>query len=405
VNPPGTSSSPGAECLARQENQPSGGHIQMRQAWLRPISPAGLTISTVYDTLNLETQLKEQACNTGSGQTGYIEVIDFDLTDSNAANNTATIGYAKFNQDPANAIANGLCMGTLTGWKDVYPYPAMATSKDYTLSDTDMSDSSQYPVGLAPPMAQATNGWTVTPTKATRLDKDFDLTAQSTNPSFSGKTVREEFLARLDKTGDLGSKGFSGVFFYDATTGKSHGYSPIAYQLIYDLGQSGKSLIVVPIREPEIHSVFTDPQHPNCVGVYQGATLDSTSGCQPTDATHPAWQGVQDTTPGEGDGRTDGYFLITELEQIYSSVLNSTLCVVYQGLNAAKAAGWATDTDQRCRGSAKWNPKDSTNGLPPGDWCAATNSAATPSCHDAFKTTAFHAFQGFKVQASTCPAL
>src|SRR6201999_3739145 len=93
----------------------------------------------------------------------------------------------------------------------------------------------------------------------------------------------------------------------------------------------------------------------------------------------PGWGGIFDTTPGEGDAHVEGYFLITELEQVYSKVLGMTLCVSYPTLGTSEMNGWATDTEKRCRKAAgnKWNPSDpSGNGLPPGDWCAKDNLPA-----------------------------
>jgi len=73
--------------------------------------------------------------------------------------------------------------------------------------------------------------------------------------------------------------------------------------------------------------------------------------------------------------------------------------------------GWATDTEKRCRkaknadGSAKWNPSDPVNGIPHGDWCAKTNSAATADCHDAYQRKSFHAFQAYTVKSDHCSVL
>jgi hypothetical protein len=44
----------------------------------------------------------------------------------------------------------------------------------------------------------------------------------------------------------------------------------------------------------------------------------------------------------------------------------------------------------------------SVAGLPMGDWCAATNSPATPECHDALRAIAYQVLQGFDVTDATC---
>jgi hypothetical protein len=58
---------------------------------------------------------------------------------------------------------------------------------------------------------------------------------------------------------------------------------------------------------------------------------------------------------------------------------------------------WNPDT-KSCR-SATWNPTAAGNaGIPKGDWCAATNSAATATCHDAWRSESFHVYAGAKIQ-------
>src|SRR5204863_499776 len=82
---------------------------------------------------------------------------------------------------------------------------------------------------------------------------------------------------------------------------------------------------------------------------------------------------------------TTGYVLIAELEQVYAAEFENTLCVVFSGNDPATSKpnvdeeGFYSSATGSCR-STKWNPSDPVNGLPTGDWCAATNSAATAGC-------------------------
>ena len=106
---------------------------------------------------------------------------------------------------------------------------------------------------------------------------------------------------------------------------------------------------------------------------------------------------------GESAASTRGFFIISELEQIYAPDLQTTLCVSYPGVDPAtsqpyvQAQGFYDATRKGCL-TAKWNPADPTNGLPMGDWCAKTNGPATADCHDAWKSESFHAFAGAKIK-------
>ncbi len=395
---------PGGGCMARIANTPD--HIQLRQTWIDITSPKGNTIPLVLQTLNTFTQLNEAACNTPTGASGYMQAVDLDLK-----NGVSTVGYTTYVTDTTAAVSDGLCYGEIgqgvdaanPGWKDVADYKgnsaAIEKAFDFSLPASQMSPSADYPPGLPAPMPQP---WKVGPTKAKRLDTDFNLA-----------TDRTSLLARLSATGDLGMAGFSGVFYYDTATGTSHGYSPVSFQLIYDPKANATdakptTLIAIPIREAELKYRTNDPAAPNCVGKYLPDNLDPSAGCSDPGmtATKPAWGGIFDTKTGEGDAAVTGYFLITELEQVYSVVLTQTLCVSYPTKDQSITDGWATATETRCRKSAKWNPsKADQSGLPMGDWCAATNSKATASCHDAYLSTSFHAFQAFKIKTDHCAAL
>ncbi|MBM4362548.1 MAG: hypothetical protein FJ104_07690, partial [Deltaproteobacteria bacterium] len=239
-------------------------------------------------------------------------------------------------------------------------------------------------------------------TKAKRLDKDFVIRDDQTNEPTA---ERAALLARLDpETGDLGKEGFTGVFYFNEETGFAHGFGTVNYLVIYD--GTPDNYIVVPIREPETKSTFNDPTEPNCVGVFRGDALDPDIGCvpnngDPTRDDYFAWSGPNGPL-GEGPATVSGYFYIPELEQVYSTVLQSTLCVSYPTFDDSKTAGWATDTNRTCRSNAAFDPRNPTTGLPKGDWCAKTNSAATADCHDAYRSTSFHAFQAYKIKDETC---
>jgi hypothetical protein len=391
---------PGAECMARIQNTPK--HIQLRQTWIDLLAPAGNTIPIVLKTLNTYTQFKEPACNTPDGASGYMQAVDLDLEAG-----VSTVGYVKYTT-PSTALSDGVCyvdIGTGVdsanpdnGWHDVADY-AMEKNFDFALPADKMSSTKDWPPGLPAPMPQP---WKVTPTKAKQLTADFDLSKE-----------RADLIKKLAPDGELGKDGFSGVFYYDDKTGTSHGYSPLSYNIIYDApstaGANPTTMIVTPIREAELKYRVNDPAAPNCVGKYLASALEPATGCVDPGMTGSgadaknAWGGIFNMNKGEGDAGVLGYFLITELEQIYSRVLGMTLCVSYPTLDKSIMDGWATMTEKRCRMSSKWDPTKPDNaGLPNGDWCAATNSKATATCHDAYQSKSFHAFQAFKIKKDHC---
>lgn len=383
--------------MARIQNTKN--HIQLRQTWINILSPKGNTIPIVLSTLNGYTQLEESACYTPTGASGYMQAIDLDL-DAGVSN----VGYVKYVSSTQSAVADGLCFVDIgkgvdsasQGWKDIADY-ANEKNFDFSLPADQMTPIEGWPEGLPPPAPQP---WKMGPNRSKRLDTDFNLA-----------TDRVMLLKRLEPTGDLGMAGFDSVFYYDAATGTTHGYSPLSYQIIYDApvmtGAPPSSFFLVPAREVELRYRNDNPDAPNCVGRFLPDNLDVASGCVASgvDMTKPAWGGIFDTKPGESDAHILSYFLITELEQVYSKVLQQTLCVSYPTAEVSQQAGWATATEKRCRKSSQWNPKDPVNGIPMGDWCAATNGPATPQCHDAYRSDSYHAFQAFKIKSAHCAAL
>ena len=286
------------------------------------------------------------------------------------------------------------------GWKSVATYNGILT--DFSLPADQMSPSTNYPPGLPVPMPQP---WTFAPTNMKRLAQDFDVTKDRIG------------LLRLFDTSDAASiarpenGGFTGIFFFDDATGIWHTFSPLAWRLIYDplelAATTPASYVVVPMREQEMHGTFNDPTHPDCIGRFRADRLDSSCTLSYQDPTNPPWQGWHGVNEklGEGSASTSGYFLVTELEQVFSSVLQSTLCVSFPTAAQSALDGWSTSFDKRCRAStnpSQWNPSDPVNGIPHGDWCAATNSPATANCHDAYMSHSFHAFAGFPVKANVC---
>lgn len=391
----GTKDSPGGECMSVRDNSPIDANgiqkIQLRQRWVSAITPKGNNVEyvkNVYNALNNYTQLKMPECNESSGASGYIQLFDFTLNTTNSTGDS-WVGFAKYvpEADISSTLTNGFCMVDDTWANDGYALP-----------DSQMTAPTGWPTGLPRPMGRATTPWHVKPTHAKRLAADFDLNA----PGNGFPTKREELLASFEPLGE--NDGYDGVFYYDPATGKSHGYAKMSFLIIYD---QPTKYIAVPIREPETRSTFNDKDHPNCIGAYRADALDPNSGCKAsttvTDEAFPAWGCPNGSCPrGESPATTEGYFLITELEQIYATLLQSTLCVSYPTFSVSDADGWAVahpSGGSSCSTSPQWNPADPVAGIPNGDWCAATNSVATPTCHDSYRSFSYHVFAGAPVKS------
>jgi hypothetical protein len=402
-DPTKVAASPGSECLATRDNTGKD-HIQVRQQWISATKPIGNTSSVVYQVLSGRSQLPQPVCNQGTstsallGSGGYIQIIDYYLPGGAAAADIsahyAVNGFAKFVDEAglSAALNNGLCFVT-----DAYQ-----GKEGYTLPSDKMAPAARiasWKAGLPKPMGIATAPWAIKPAKAKRLDKDFDIVAD-----------RDALLARFADGGDLKTGGFDGVFFYDATTGKSHAYAPMSWVVVY--GKGGTDHISIPIRETELTGKFNDPAAPNCIGAYRTNSLTVANKCESGDPKNPPWGCYKDSCPaGTGPGTTGGYFLISELDQVYSSDLGATLCTTYPPPGEVQTQGFFDATTKSCQKSPKWDPTAADDaGIPNGDWCSQTNAAATATCHDAWRSETYHVFSGAKIQGPaadgpivTCP--
>lgn len=363
----------GPECLAQFDNTGQD-RWQLRQTWSVSELPLGNSVANLNlaNVLVFRSQLTWPACNMNAGDLGtFIQLVDFDLT-----KNVGRVGFAKFapGTELSTDLSQGLCMVQGTYDDPQWVLPA------------NMPMGQGWPAGLPPPMLLP---YTFGPTQAKGLDADFDYAAH-----------RTEILAKFAPGGEYQAAGFTGLFYLDRKNGRLHGFAPVAYVVVYD---TATSLNVLPIRESEITAQINDPAHPNCVGVYRGDALDPASGCKgDLQKGNPAWGCPNNECPPmQAPNVTKGYFLITELEQVHNSLLSQTIC----NEDASIANGYGTDPAPAtgCRQWAKWNPADPVNGLPMGDWCAETNSKATPTCHNAFRSISYAAFQGFRIQPNACP--
>lgn len=353
----------GPECLAQFDNT-NENRWQLRQTQSISTLPLGNASGPVASILAQRSQLTWPECNMNAADIGtFMQLVDFDI-----AAKVGRVGFAKFapGAELATHISQGLCM--VQGTYNDTPLPVNLTM------------GSDWPPGLPPPMLVP---WNYGPTRAKGLDADFNYAAE-----------RNEILAKFAPGGEYASAGYTGLFYLDRATGYLHGYAPVAYVVTYDTETAYNA---IPIRESEITAQINDPAHPNCVGVYRGDALDPGSNCVGS-LTNPAWgcPGGECPIP-QAPNVTKAYFLITELEQVRNSILRQTICFLDAFANTANPPAGGD-----CRSWPQWDPANPASGLPMGDWCAETNSDATPTCHNAFRSISYAAFQGFRVQANAC---
>lgn len=355
----------GPECLAQVDNTKQN-RWQLRQTWSYSALPVGNATDLVGFILSRRSAFTWPACNMNTADVGtFMQLVDFDLT-----TNTGRVGFSTYTPgtDLTNEITNGLCMAA-GSYTDAGNPPLIA----------NLAMGADWPVGLPPPMLLP---WNAAPTKAKGV------------PDFDYATQRKDILAKFAPGGEYA--GYTGIFFLDQERGYLHGFAPIAYVVVYD---TATQYNIIPIRESEITAQLNDPAHPNCVGIYRGDALDPLSNCAPT-ASNPAWGCPNDECAiKQGPNVTKGYFLITEIEQVHNPTLSETICALDV---TAQTPNVLSGKD--CRTWPNWDPTKPDTGLPMGDWCAETNSAATQQCHNAFRSISYATFQGFKIKENTtCP--
>jgi hypothetical protein len=361
---------PGRECLGIVSyDRATSPRIQYRQTWSRSVQPVGAADPTIYVVLSQRGTLPLPECNMTNGASGYMLLTDWDRSDPVITNQTVRTGFANFVSAATvhEVVQTGLCFAEF-----MYSDPAH---------------------GLDAP------GWHVKPVLARRVAEDFSVPADPTSPTHAADL--QALRARVPEG--------EGIVYIDEDAGTFHGYAPLAYVVIFD---AIDTLIAIPIRDAETSSRVNDPVHPNCQGRYRGDAFDPIADqCTSAVPTNPVWGCVSDNpadpggcAPGEGPNLTKGHFRILDLEKVFNRTLASTLCVTYMGAQAAKDAGWSDPATwgNNCSGSPKWNPADPVNGLPPGDWCTATNGPATADCHDAWRSVSYSVSQAFPVQEATC---
>lgn len=131
--------------------------------------------------------------------------------------------------------------------------------------------------------------------------------------------------------------------------------------------------VLLPLRQVRFSNLAVSGDH-NCIGKYNAAGLKPADNCVATQQT-PAF------FPG---GQVDGFINLDQADSVVVAPLQQTLCVVLAG-DATKYGDGSTPA--KCK-------RTSGKIVFPGDWCTATNQAATAQCNDAVRFAGAFAASG-----------
>ena len=142
---------------------------------------------------------------------------------------------------------------------------------------------------------------------------------------------------------------------------------------------TGTSPVLLPLRSLRIHAGTMTADH-GCIGRYDAEGLDPANACQP-DTLHRSF------TTGAA---ADALMVLEDADKVVIPQLQESLCVLLAG-NAAMYGTPGPSGTQVCKRGA--------NGaiLFQGDWCSATNQAATATCADAVQVAATFAAQAVQI--------
>ncbi len=154
---------------------------------------------------------------------------------------------------------------------------------------------------------------------------------------------------------------------YQATIGASGQFSTATGQNLVMpifLDASGTSVVLLPLQKASFTMGTLSASH-DCIGSYNAAGLQPSNSCQP-DSTHPQFI----------DGATlSGYITLANANEVIIMSLDETLCVLLSGNSSVYGTTGPTGV-QVCTRNANGDI------LYQGNWCDATNAAATSTCAD-----------------------
>jgi hypothetical protein len=139
--------------------------------------------------------------------------------------------------------------------------------------------------------------------------------------------------------------------------------------------------ILLPLRKARITEATLSPSN-NCVGSFNGSGLDPFNNCGPNPAAN-------EFTFNNG-GKLEGFITLEDADDIVVDLANASLCALLT------EDGDGAMPTSKCKRDAMGMVTYK------GDWCAATNAAATADCADAVQLAADFAASAVKINGG-CP--
>ncbi|MEO7329373.1 MAG: hypothetical protein ABI193_12385 [Minicystis sp.] len=175
------------------------------------------------------------------------------------------------------------------------------------------------------------------------------------------------------------SQGAIGPLTLDAPVAANGSFtSAVGVKLVMPiyLDAAGNQAVILPLRQIVIAGQLTSKH--NCIGKFNADTLQQDNNCL-ADQSHPTF------TSG---GTVDAFISLEDADSLALTTPPETLCVLLSG--DADTYGDGGNPVNKCkRTGGKINFK--------GDWCTATNMAATANCFDAVKLHADFAASAVKI--------
>jgi hypothetical protein len=145
------------------------------------------------------------------------------------------------------------------------------------------------------------------------------------------------------------------------------------------LDLAGSSYVLIPMRGVSLHDAKLSPDR-RCIGEYNADGLDPANSCAPQPPAVPQFKDA---------GKIDAYILLEDADDIIISAVNQSLCVLISGDPGLYGNGGSPIQCKR-DGLGKIVFK--------GDWCNATDAAATANCFDSSRFNASFASSAVAVK-------
>lgn len=140
-------------------------------------------------------------------------------------------------------------------------------------------------------------------------------------------------------------------------------------------------VVLLPLKKARIFDATLSADH-NCMGEFNGDGLDPFNNCLP----YPE----ENQFTFKNGGKLEGYITLEDADSVVVAELSSSLCALITGENDGGTP------IKKCQ-------RDAMGKIAfPGDWCDATNAAATATCSDAVKLGAEFAASAVKINGG-CP--